>query len=461
MTGPYTGLELRTAASAYLILPDTRIARTADGPWTRAADIGLFLDKNVPLPNLPQPALPAFRLTRVNEALEGPFELQELIDFAVRKILPREAEVQPLGHLDRIPVSQFRILDACLSGKLYRDPTPAKPHSDESSVVAPPPVGSPPVAPNTPPHDGAQLPVTLSVQHADLMTEPEDDLELILSDYREQLRRDFRERSANRSAPLFKVAYAGWAVMLLVVSVWVWWIMQPSPLRTDRNEVIGNWGLIPSQEKAAAFGISFKEDGTCVVFNSDGDCWSGDFQWFDDAASEARIRSLSPTQGKDIDIPSHHYRFAVQDSDGYVRLEGGSLRKPPMLGTQPIRECFLRQDDSYLWMGYLINVDPTSDNPSLDVGWVSLWPCNPAASFGTLDKDTWGTNLLARYGVPDEARPLDPLEVTANSDPKLAEPRSLVRYGETRLTLFADSSVRRFKAPDKSNATSNAGRLDQ
>ena len=117
------------------------------------------------------------------------------------------------------------------------------------------------------------------------MADPEGDIDSILSDHREQVRKNIRERIANQSKPKFKIAYAVGLVVPLLVGVLVWWIMQPppsppgQPLRTDRSEVIGNWVSISSHKKGKAFGISFKEDGTCVVFNSDGDCWSGDFQW--------------------------------------------------------------------------------------------------------------------------------------------------------------------------------------
>ena len=85
VAGPFTGIELREAALAHLVLPETGVAVTADGPWTRAADVGLFSDKNVPLPHPPGTAVPEFRLMCVNEAFEGPYKLRELIDFAVRQ----------------------------------------------------------------------------------------------------------------------------------------------------------------------------------------------------------------------------------------------------------------------------------------------------------------------------------------------------------------------------------------
>lgn len=437
LTGPYTGLELRAAAMARLVVPETEVARAADGPWIGAVDAGLFVGNNIPLPHPHGTALPEFRATRVGDAFESTLSLQELIDLAVRKELSADAVIQPVGHRDSIPVNHFPILNACLQGELSRTLA-----SDAIPVASP----------NAAQHDGDKPPVTKTVHNADLLAAPEDDIDLILSDHRDRVQQNVRDRISSRSKNSkfqFKTSYAGWLVVPLLVGLLAWWLMQPQGPRTDLSEAIGDWVLIPTQNEGTAFGISFREDGTCVVFNSNGDCWSGDFQWFDDAETEASVQSFGPIDDEVADIPSHHHRFPVQPSDGLVRLDGGSSRNPPMLEGKSIGECFLRQDGAYLWLGYFLGAGQTSDGNSLKVGWVSLWPRRRPIRSGALkiDLPIQATKLLSRHGVPDEARPIDPMEVTANSHSGSSEPRSVVRYGTTQLTVFADSSVRRFKTP--------------
>ena len=434
VAGPFTGIEVREAALANLVFPDTGVAATADGPWTPAADVGLLSDEIEPQSHLGQTEVPKFRMKDASEALGGPFKLRELIELASRQILPSDASIQLIGRDDWIPVNQFGILVACLQGKLPRNPT-----SGNSSKVDPL-LWDTNSASN---HDAP--PVTAN----DLLTDPQDDLDTILTQHRKLVRKDVRKRIAKKGNSKFKIAYVGGLVTSLLVCAIVWWLQSPS-WGTNRNEVLGDWALIASHKESKSFGISFKEDGTCVVFNSDGNCWSGDFEWSDDATDEFDFQSLGdPTKSKVNEITSSHHRGEVSSSDGYVRFKGATDGKTPMLGDKPIRECFLRRHEDVLWMGYLGNVD----NQSLNAGWVQLWPRDREQGFGPVRSDWQGTRLIARYGVPDEARRLNPNEITANRDPKSAEPRSLVRYGTQRLALFADGTARPFKDPATSNSS--------
>ena len=452
---PFSGIELREAALAHVVLPNHRIANNTDGPWKRAAHVGLFSEKHVPLPHPSGTPVPEFRVTGVDDALEGSFKLHELIDFVVRRMLTRDASIQPAGRNDWIPINQIAILDICLRGELSRHP----------AFVTPPPVEPAaqryvhdrrwkhtqttnrqaetlPSEPNVASEDEA-LPITSNANHVDLVADSEQGTDATTSDHREQVRKNIRERIAKQGRPKLNIAYAAGLVVPVLGGVLLWWILQLPSSRTNRTDVIGSWVQVPSQKTGKAYGISFREDGTCVVFNSDGDCWSGDYRWADHTSREAAAPDLM--RGKATGIAQNHHRDLVAASDGYVRLQVGNSQKPPMLGDKPIGELFLRRDDAFLWIGYL--TDSSGGNASLDAGWVQLWPRNRAAKFGPIDDDTRGADLLARYGVPDEARPLQPTEITANLDPKSAEPRSFVRYGKERLTLFADGTVRRYRGP--------------
>ena len=106
------------ATLARIVLPETGIGASRSGPWTRAADAGLFSDKHVPLPHPPGTQVPQFRLTGVSEAFQGPFKLRELIGFASRRMLPTDALIQADGHTDWTPVTRIGILNACFNGEL-------------------------------------------------------------------------------------------------------------------------------------------------------------------------------------------------------------------------------------------------------------------------------------------------------------------------------------------------------
>ena len=452
VAGPFTGIELREAAMANLVAPDTGVAGSAEGPWMRAADVGLFSEQNVPLPHPPGTLVPEFRVSGVGEAFEGPFQLHELIDFAARQILSGAAAIQPVGRPEWIPVDRIGILGACLRGELapHRRPVASRSSSPNDHPRDDPPPSAARVAS-----------AALAANHAqvDLTDDPEEDIDSILSDHREQVRKNIREKIANKgSRPRFKpnvnLVTAGILVASLsVAALAAWWILQPpatSP-NTDRTKLIGSWVSIPSHKEGMAFGIAFREDGTCVVFNSNGDCWTGEFEWLGNATSESRSRPPASMTGGATDVAPSHQRLKVRESDGCVRLKADAARQPPMLGDKEIRECFVRRDGDYLWIGYLAEVDPSGGSKSLQAGWAPLWPRARGSEHASIDIGMGGRGLLARYGVPDEARPLLPTEVPAHGGSKSAEPRSLIRYGTERLTLFSDGSVRRYKGSETSD----------
>ena len=65
VAGPFTGIEVREAALANLVFPDTGVAATADGPWTPAADVGLLSDEIEPQSHLGQTEVPKLSLIHI------------------------------------------------------------------------------------------------------------------------------------------------------------------------------------------------------------------------------------------------------------------------------------------------------------------------------------------------------------------------------------------------------------
>jgi hypothetical protein len=219
---------------------------TADGPWTRAADVGLFSNQNVPLSHPLGTAVPEFRLKGVNEVFEGPFKLHELIDFAVRQLLPSNALIQPVGRPDWVPVNQFGILGDCLRGELSQNQTFVK--------HAPVPKTAEPLLwdPTVTSHDGPP-PVISNVDAADLTADPNEDIDSILSDLREQMRKCSQERTVNKSKPKpkfrpnFKIAYIGGG------QLWIGYLTNVD--RTDASQSRGaGWVQLWPRDRATSLG---------------------------------------------------------------------------------------------------------------------------------------------------------------------------------------------------------------
>ncbi|MEM8671246.1 MAG: hypothetical protein AAGG48_27235 [Planctomycetota bacterium] len=428
INGPFTGIELREAALANLILPSHEVAVSSEGPWTIASSSGLFSESNEPLPHPPGTPVPEFQLKGVHEAFEGPFKLRELIDLAVRKMLSSNALIQPLGRPDWVPANQLRILDVCMRGELA---------PELSGGVAP--LKTPLPDPSVVQMDGAP-PIESLIQEMN----PDGDIDAIVDDHRAKVRKNIRKNIAKKSESQLKIVYTAAivAAVLLVIGGLAWWISLPPAAKTVQSKAVGNWVLIPNQNGGTAFGVSFKDDGTCVVVNANGRCWYGNYQWSNDAAAEAENPMLGPLEGRVNEVASDHQGDVVNEDDGYVRFVGATPFNAPMLVDKRIRECFIRRDGDYLWLGYLAGISEDAGVKSVEAGWVQLWPRNRMTISGSINQGMRGNDLLSRYGVPDEARTLRTSEITANREKDTDDPRAMFRYGTVQLVVFADGSVR-------------------
>ena len=55
--------------------------------------------------------------------------------------------------------------------------------------------------------------------------------------------------------------------------------------------------------------------------------------------------------------------------------------------------------------------------------------------------DVSSSELLAGYGLPDEARPLHRFEIPINEDPQRIDQMQLVRYGDRKFIFSADGQL--------------------
>jgi hypothetical protein len=70
-SGPFTGVELREAAMAGILSPDSMIAGAPEGPWILASNAGLFSEKRVALPHPPNVAVPQYQVRGMPGAFQG------------------------------------------------------------------------------------------------------------------------------------------------------------------------------------------------------------------------------------------------------------------------------------------------------------------------------------------------------------------------------------------------------
>ncbi len=472
VSGPFTGVEVREAALAHVVLPATAIGPSPQGPWTRASETGLFSDKNVPLPHPSGTHLPEFRLTGVSEAFQGPFKLRELIGFAVHRMLPSDALIQVDRQGAWVPVNRIGILNACFQGEIVPPAKRQETHAGRGSRVDSPhhaddrwkgkktvrPVRQAVAALKNEPVDEAAdaevrqvepAPVTQTeveppeeqpaVEDADDSDEPQD---LSLSEYNQQWRTSLRKGSKLR-LPKIRAKYIGLVVVPMAVAL-IWALWEPSSMA--REELIGDW-VDASAGVESSFGISFKEDGTCVVFHTHGRSWSGDFQWIDTKQDDSGFQSLEPMSAKITDIEKNHQRGHVRPTDGYIKLKGSFSRELPEIGTKEIRECYVRREGEELKIGYLANIKWDRSKKTTEVGWMTLKPAvsHPGPISAPQNHDDLSTaTLLARYGLPDEARPMHRFELPENVSPESIGDYQLVRYGNQKFIVNPNGHLQQF-----------------
>ncbi len=551
--GPFTGIELREAALSGIIGPDSCIGGSAKGPWIRAADVGLFSEKRTALPHPEGTHVPLFEVRGMMGALRGPFKLRELIGFAARGMVPSDAEVKSDVSDAWINVSRIRILNAVLcgdlvllgaDGKVVRrtdiaakqfpkapaletsrgEPILSKPEAsdhnapdnnkwryEEAASVAPSLMAKSVVRDR----ESGYLPNKALLHKSTLEAPPieADDTdwepassskgsspsEKYDSDTQRQplipivpLGRLFFSVLSPLARPRVAASIAGLLIIATSVST-AFGLYRPSAMKPE--SVIGQWIEITdgNTEVTSKLAVSFRADGGCVVFNSRGDCWAGDYLWTNRRDTHHGFTEMPGVNATIDDVSANHLLDSVDDSDGHLRFSG-MIADPPLLSGHRLRDCFLRRDGNDLLLGYPASVRWTSTEKEMDAGWIRLRrepdrvsgdvsetlkripeeprpssatycsepdfhlskaiilienlepPENPtvyASLYGRLiySDTVTAAYLLEHFGLPDDARPALPIDVPKIKKGPDFSASQMLRYGRYKFLVSAEGQL--------------------
>ncbi|GAA5507057.1 hypothetical protein [Novipirellula caenicola] len=549
--GPFTGVELREATLSGIIGPNSLIGDTQAGPWHPALAIGLFSEKRIALSHPEGTVVPHYHVRGMLGAAQGPFKLRELIGFAARGMLAADAEIQSDVTQTWIPVDRIHVLRACLDGDLVllgsegeiqRRTDPASPR-----LVGPPNTATPTyaaaVAPatvarslqhhsdasikssehefrdrpfatvttDTPRPDNASAAAESSNAEAPKaeadVTNDRSHRERFRLRLRDRLRpREWLGQFATRIRPWRRSPVAMWslAVLSAVAAAGIFQSRyQTAGMPLDR--VLGDWievsaetvspetvstgtaSTAPLPKPPASLAISFRSDGTCVIFSPHGRSWTGDYSWTDRHSDAPEFSSPQTIEASYDVIDPKHLHSPVQPTDGHMRFQG-MMSSPPTIAGRPLRDCFLRRDADALLIGYLSSVRWSQGEKTMMAGWIRLQPFSPptvtnvaeklksmpseprpadvvrgsepdfpiADAITSIEKGLPATRgrrfvsphgrlaysslvdadyLLRTFGIPDAARPLFPFEAPRLRSGPSFETSQLIRYGKLKLLV--------------------------
>lgn len=521
--GPLTGVELRESALAGVLAPDCIVGGSKQGPWHSADQVGLFSDKKVPIPHPKDVSIPTYHVRGMPGAFQGPFKLRELIGFASRGMLPIDAELclvhdtceASSGQETWCKASQFRVLLMCLEGDLVMLDTDDRIHLRTRGVI-----------------DGADASrwtdqfrapietirridasdVTTFATTGQLSGEDgraekmrdallaEDALSAVMPGIDENQSLDERRsRGAFAAASITliqfthavvrsRLAIASLLLCLAILVVQKGWLVSGPQVMT-RDAVLGQWIANSDNGQPPRFGIAFRADGTCTIFNMIGDSWTGDYQWSarrPTTAGHGGASAPQPVIRSTVDYrePNHLSGF-IQEGDGYLSLSGFAQRGA-MIDGHPVQDLFVRRTGDQLKLGYLTEIAWDSGGKKLSAGWVNanlvdgMQSADVVAMLREMASDVEsatpasGPNLnealvsivsenssphesmlespvqspsvdpeylLTNFGVPDEARKIYGFEVPADSKGKSFEANHLVRYGNLVLMMTGEGDL--------------------
>lgn len=419
VAGPFTGVELREACLAGILRYDAVIGGGEAGPWYKASDIGLFSEKRTPMPHPPGTEIPIYAVRGMPGPFHGPFKLRELIGFAARGLLPADALLQPENSEEWIPAKRFRILSACLSGKLVLIDHDGKVvvRSDVNSISAP----SPTEQPSETLAARAPIEVARGVDTEDLnaertheqrwrVTDPEDrnnaasvapvndspEIEarpsrLSLLSARLNLVGRFKGVGSRFVQP--RLAATAACVLLAFAGV-VYGVSYWQQMRMPREHVIGSW---MSNDQPTIFGIEFLDDNRCVIFNAAGRSWTGDFEWASRVDDQQGFTNVAAFTSVIDSIDPNHEAGVVNPTDGYIRLRG-FVKDPPQIAGHELRDFFVRREGEQLLIGYPAALHMTGESKSLEAGWIRAQPLNVQRP----DVDSELSAIAEEFPIPTE-----------------------------------------------------------
>jgi hypothetical protein len=384
--GPFTGVELREAALAGILSPESQLAATPSGPWVDAMKAGLFSEDRLPLPHPHEVLAPQFHVRGMAGASQGPFKLRELIGFAARGLLPRDSLFLSGPDQPWITIDRLRILLACVAGELTM-------LNLQGQVVL-----------------RASRPATSTL-----------------------------DLTALRTPRIGAMAAAGLLLVATAYAVSYW-----QQLPVQKQAIVGDWiGGLGEEGGASenAFGLKFHENGRCVFFNPKGSSWSGDYDWVERREAASRQPRLQSLHVIVDNAEPNHVVEEVRASDGYLRLSGIRGSKPKLDG-HAVSDLFVRKNGNSVRLGYLTEVTASEPGKRMKAAWVEVTsaktvvPANGQANLAAAESlKASPVEMLLAFGVPDEARDLYPFEARRENLRDDETDATAIRYGDQRLIL--------------------------
>lgn len=514
--GPFSGVELREAALAGVLAADAVVGGSASGPWHIATQVGLFTEQKVPIAHPPDVQIPLYHVKGMPGAFQGPFKLRELIGFAVRGMLPLDAELKVVEETPDVvdgspwlPVRRFRTLMLCLAGDLvmldsgnrvhlrtqgvlegaspsrwesgFQTPLEMmRPVDPADSTTVANTVQSPEVEPtvsefgNEAAVDQVSRPISLPPKTA--QGTPRASLKSRIFDRKDQLAHLRRKLF---QSPLVVVA----VIVLCLSSALILAVSFKGSVAMERAEVIGQWIANDQQHGSPRFGVAFRADGTCTIFNVGGDSWSGDFIWSARADSSSFYGNTEDLHSIVDHREPHHAAGPIEDTDGYMMLRALADSDAIIDGHQ-VRDLFVRRRGEELQIGYLTEVKWDQNQKRLFGGWVTatrmeqelpsnliqtlsnheahsglasatgdpglraaLATLSDAASDNAVTETAVQSSnidpayLLKTFGVPDEARRIYGFDLPPGVRTKTFPADQIIRYGNLVLMMTGSGDV--------------------
>ncbi len=413
--GPFSDVELRELAFAGLLKPDSKIATSPNEHWISAQSMELFSFQKMPVPHPEGTVVPHFEVQGLPPAFRGPFKLRELFGFASRGMLSPDALIKGDKEEEWRLVQQFPALMFCLNGDLVKlgvdrqlvlrtTGNPEKVNLDntlapielakQAALLRPSSVE--PTSLSTAIVDEGYEAERAAIQAANAnaktssgthsianaknatRAETNDSAQTISSrpklDYlRELLKREIAWSDLVQPSRWSRSGFISMVASMCLIAVAVIYAFTKKPPNPN-DRILGIWygeSSHPLPETSNIYGISFKEDGQCIIFESEGNSWQGAYSFSERHGQDSLYDSLMPLDSVMSTVESSHQAQTVQPDDGYIRFISTDGTTPKIDG-RPIEEAFVRFGRDELQLGYVTTIHWTVESKAIEAGWIAL-----------------------------------------------------------------------------------------